>query len=792
MFRLLGFIFIAGIITVNSVIASPLHDAITREDRLAIDSLLKIAPNLLEQTNELNDPPLLHAVSHNKTAIALDLIDRGTNIEGTDHQGISPLHIAANLHNLTIVEYLLKKGANVRFADRVTGRTALHYAAESGDTTICALLLHYGASIDTTELTGLTPLMRAAASGKCDAFLYLIHHGARVTVGQDRSNGLFVLASGGGNLEIVDTLLARGFNPNFRSASLSYPIHNAVWMKKIEMVRHLSSKGARVTGIANRSGWSPMHTACFNNDTAMISLLLSLGATPLDTTLNESRTPLHIAAEQGHIATVQLLLDRGARINECDREGYTPLICAAQTGKAEMVELLLKTGAKQEVITGRNDVALVHPPLSAIFQAARISPLTTSVLLKYGADPNQITWSGYRPLYFAIFGDSLETVDLLLAAGAKVSVEDSTGATPMTLAIQQRKNTVVEKLLRAGADPKKCIRDGKTPLHLAALSGNKPIAELLLASGADPNQKDNVGKYPRDYACYYGHADVAGLLETNHAKSEEHFVASASTLLAKPLREKEAIIWYLAHSGWAIRTKNHFLIIDYWERDANHTNAGLVNGHIVPEELKSEPVAIFASHEHNDHLDRAIFNWQNVLPNATYYLGVDPGQLPEYRRQPEPLPQYVRLRPGVPLNEKGLSVYPIKSDIDQGVGFLIEVDGLKIFHTGDAVDTSRVTPSRFTQYVDTLKQRFGSVDLLFFPIRGCGFPDLEALKKGNDYAIAQLQPKAVFPMHAVDSEYELREYADNAKHRGVNANFVTVSNRGDRYIYRDMKIASIK
>ena len=28
------------------------------------------------------------------------------------------------------------------------------------------------------------------------------------------------------------------------------------------------------------------------------------------------------------------------------------------------------------------------------------------------------------------------------------------------------------------------------------------------------------------------------------------------------LREKEAVIWYLGHSGWAIKTVNHFLIFD--------------------------------------------------------------------------------------------------------------------------------------------------------------------------------------------------------------------------------------
>lgn len=30
------------------------------------------------------------------------------------------------------------------------------------------------------------------------------------------------------------------------------------------------------------------------------------------------------------------------------------------------------------------------------------------------------------------------------------------------------------------------------------------------------------------------------------------------------LREKEAIVWYMGHSGWAIQTKSRFLVFDYW------------------------------------------------------------------------------------------------------------------------------------------------------------------------------------------------------------------------------------
>ncbi len=42
-----------------------------------------------------------------------------------------------------------------------------------------------------------------------------------------------------------------------------------------------------------------------------------------------------------------------------------------------------------------------------------------------------------------------------------------------------------------------------------------------------------------------------------------------NNLLSKSLKKGDASIWYLFHSGWAIKTQNHFLIFDYYESGKN-------------------------------------------------------------------------------------------------------------------------------------------------------------------------------------------------------------------------------
>jgi hypothetical protein len=88
--------------------------------------------------------------------------------------------------------------------------------------------------------------------------------------------------------------------------------------------------------------------------------------------------------------------------------------------------------------------------------------------------------------------------------------------------------------------------------------------------------------------------------------------------LDRHLRTGEAQIWYLGHSGWAVRTQNHFLIFDYWEAMKTMPpgeafvppdDASLATGYIVPSEIADQNVIVFVSHAHSDHFDPVVLTW---------------------------------------------------------------------------------------------------------------------------------------------------------------------------------------
>lgn len=134
-------------------------------------------------------------------------------------------------------------------------------------------------------------------------------------------------------------------------------------------------------------------------------------------------------------------------------------------------------------------------------------------LLSEGVSPNgREAFNGHGPLHQAAGANSLEVVDILLAAGADPSAPDGQGVTPLMRAADSVALDAGRRLLAAGADVNaQHDPDGNTALtHLvgglfrrrvtgeAVGHGADPIgfARLLLERGADPNLKNISGDEP--------------------------------------------------------------------------------------------------------------------------------------------------------------------------------------------------------------------------------------------------------------------------------------------------------
>ena len=89
------------------------------------------------------------------------------------------LHKAAETGDLTICKLLINKGANVNKED-TRKKTPLWCAAEKGHKDVCNVLIQKGAFVDKTDTTWKTPLWIAASKRHQDVCEILIANGASV------------------------------------------------------------------------------------------------------------------------------------------------------------------------------------------------------------------------------------------------------------------------------------------------------------------------------------------------------------------------------------------------------------------------------------------------------------------------------------------------------------------------------------------------------------------------------------------------------------------------------------
>lgn len=179
-------------------------------------------------------------------------------------------------------------------------------AATQGDKRKVAQLLARGAHVDVVDEDGWTPLLWASAHGNEGAVEALLEAGAnRQAVTRREHQGPLILAGKWNRVEVVQTLLNRGFP----------------------------------TGQRDSIGWSALMWASLQGRTDVVKALLAAGA-PVETVDSDGNTPLILAARRGHLDTVQLLLQYGARPEDLNVDGETAASLAASDDYPDVAALL--------------------------------------------------------------------------------------------------------------------------------------------------------------------------------------------------------------------------------------------------------------------------------------------------------------------------------------------------------------------------------------------------------------------------------------------------------------------
>ena len=169
------------------------------------------------------------------------------------------------------------------------------------------------------------------------------------------------------------------------------------------------------------------------------------------------------------------------------------------------------------ILCGGIGVARAQDGLVDAVKTNDVASLRT--LIDKHVDVNAVQPDGTTALHWAVEGDSLEIVQVLLRAGANVKAANRYGITPLWLASLNGNASVIGALLEAGADAAAASAEGETALMVAARTGNADAVNILLSRGADPNVREKWrGQTALMWAAAEGHAEVIRALVAHGAE----------------------------------------------------------------------------------------------------------------------------------------------------------------------------------------------------------------------------------------------------------------------------------
>lgn len=228
-------------------------------------------------------------------------------------------------------------------------------------------------------------------------------------------------------------------------------------------------------------------------------------------------------------------------------------------------------------------------------------------------------------------------------------------------------------------------------------------------------------------------------------------------------------VTYIQHSGFLVETENSYLLFDYWTGDVPVLNA-------------NKPLYIFSSHAHRDHFTKDIFKLENKCISVQYILSSDIRKKSSFWKKAE---RVCFMDPGETRNIDALEITTFRST-DEGVAFLVKVDGKVIYHAGDLHwwywpgDPEEENEGRRKEYyLKEIEKLYGEkLDVAFVVLD----PRQEyAGGYGMDLFLKNVHSRYVFPMHFWEEYRIIQEYKQKNDRKYPATNIVEITAPGQEF-----------
>lgn len=262
----------------------PLWFAVARSDIEAVKAICevgKVDPNVVyidlergaaanppveSYRDQLNFTPLMFAAEAGDTEIARILLSIGADLETTDKDGQTALHLAAENGRTELVDMLLsdyKPRMNVR--DKIS-RVPIQEAAKWGHLEVVKILIEKGGvDLNVHDFYRQTPLIWAARSGHSEVVELLLKEGKT----RNWPRQALHTATDFGNIDTLRVLLDKGgaHVDEVHGASKDTCLHRAACMGRVEVAKMLIEDYSANIEAENAYGDTPLHKAAGSFET---------------------------------------------------------------------------------------------------------------------------------------------------------------------------------------------------------------------------------------------------------------------------------------------------------------------------------------------------------------------------------------------------------------------------------------------------------------------------------------------------------------------------------------------
>ncbi len=338
----------------------------------------------LQRITELNSLD-----EHNRLEALKLLIPAQHNVNESIGFGKKPLHTAAGLGLVTIMDYLINLGAEINFNGKPLElnkqsaedkgslkRLPIHDAAENGQAGAIILLIAVGSKVNEKDGTGFTPLHLATKEGHHQAVIALCNNGAslditnKIDISDEVGETALHLALSYDQRGIALELLQRGANFALRNndgksaylMAFSKGFTEVLQVMDEQLALQENDKTQQCTltrfqraglDYIDDIGNTLFHHAAMSGDVEAITLYASLEVNPTNKTKKKHRTPpfakktnkkgrtaLFLAAKHGQKEAMIKLHELSVSHTETDGYEISPLEIANKYDHTECVQQL--------------------------------------------------------------------------------------------------------------------------------------------------------------------------------------------------------------------------------------------------------------------------------------------------------------------------------------------------------------------------------------------------------------------------------------------------------------------